>query len=70
MQRHFKVTPDELRIVAGERYLRDYTDGAYVAHHYLCRRCGVHPFDRVDLSPPRDPYYDAWEQIPKEIRHL
>lgn len=46
----FEVAPENLRILAGQEFIQDYTYGAHVAHHWFCRRCGVRPFERVELA--------------------
>ena len=51
-----KVAPEALRLIAGAEEIADYTFGSGVAHHFFCRRCGVRPYERVDLPPPGAPY--------------
>jgi hypothetical protein len=41
--------PRTFRLLAGEAELADYMGRNEVAHHFFCRRCGIHPFDRVDM---------------------
>ena len=55
----FKVAPGAFQLVQGAEALRDYTYDSHVAHHYFCQTCGIHAFDRVDLPPPRHPYYNV-----------
>jgi hypothetical protein len=44
-----EVAPDSFRLIAGEGDLTDYRGKNPVAHHFFCRRCGVRPFQRVDM---------------------
>ena len=46
----FRVAPENMRVLAGQDFIQDYTYGKHVAHHWFCRRCGVRPFERVELS--------------------
>jgi hypothetical protein len=43
------VRPDEFRLLAGEAELVDFRGRNPVAHHLFCRRCGIHPFEWVDV---------------------
>jgi hypothetical protein len=43
-----RVWPEAFRLLAGADGLADYRGSNPVAHHPFCRRCGVHPFQRVD----------------------
>lgn len=43
------VTPESFRLLAGHADLSDYMGRNAVAHHFFCPKCGVHPFDRVDM---------------------
>ena len=54
-----KVAPEALRLISGEAALADYTYGNHVAHHFFCRHCGIRPFERVDLPPPRATYLNV-----------
>ena len=44
-----RVRLQAFRLLAGEAELTDYRGGNAVAHHLFCRRCGVHPFERIDM---------------------
>jgi hypothetical protein len=44
-----RVAQGDFRVTAGEAELVDYRGRNPVAHHFFCRRCGVHPFARVDM---------------------
>ena len=55
----FNVPPDAFTLLQGEASLTDYVYGAKVAHHYFCKHCGIHAFDRVDLPPPLSTYYNV-----------
>jgi hypothetical protein len=44
-----RVRPEAFRLLAGEAELTDYRGGNDVAHHLFCRRCGVHPFERIGM---------------------
>ena len=43
----------------GAAYLTDYTFKDHVAHHYFCRRCGVHPYEFVDLPKEGRQYFNV-----------
>ena len=43
-----RVRPEAFRLLAGADALTEFLGGNAVAHHLFCRRCGVHPFERVD----------------------
>ena len=51
------VKPDAFRLVAGEAELTDYRGRNLDAHHVFCRRCGVRPFEWVDLPQARGGKY-------------
>jgi len=53
-----KVTPGAFRLLQGADEIADYQFGAKISHHLFCRRCGIRPFERIDLAPPRLPYYN------------
>ena len=55
----FEVKPDQLRLTAGADYLQDYTFRDGVAHHYFCRRCGVHPYEFIDLPKEARQYFNV-----------
>jgi hypothetical protein len=55
----FEVEPHGLRLLAGADYLRDYSFNDHVAHHYFCKRCGVHPYEFVDLPAENRQYYNV-----------
>ncbi len=55
----FEVEPHALRPLDGAAYLQDYTFGDRVAHHYFCKRCGVHPYEFIDLPLERRQYYNV-----------
>jgi hypothetical protein len=44
-----RVRPAAFRLIAGGAALTDYRGSNAVAHHFFCRHCGVHPFERVDV---------------------
>jgi hypothetical protein len=39
----------DFRLLAGAAEIADYRGRNPVAHHFFCRTCGVHPFERVDV---------------------
>lgn len=42
--------PEHFRLLAGEDQLTDYVGkGNAVAHHFFCTRCGVRPFELIDM---------------------
>ena len=51
------VSPDRLRLLAGEDALVDYRIGAEYAHHFFCRTCGVRPFGRVEKESLGGTFY-------------
>lgn len=44
------VSPNDVRLLAGESALADYQFGARRIHHRFCRTCGVRPFGQADLG--------------------
>jgi hypothetical protein len=46
---HVNANPEAFRLVTGEGDLTDYRGRNPVAHHLFCRRCGVRPFEWVDV---------------------
>ena len=55
----FEVGPRGVRLLAGVDYLEDYSFKDHVAHHYFCRRCGVHPYEFVDLPSEGRQYFNV-----------
>ena len=53
-----KAQPDDLRLLRGEKELTDYGFNAHIAHHYFCRRCGIRPFQWVDIPASGSQYYN------------
>lgn len=53
-----KVPIAAFRLTAGEADIADYQFGSGTAHHLFCRKCGIRPFERIDLQAPRVPYYN------------
>lgn len=47
------------QLLAGAEYLEDYGFNDRVAHRYFCRRCGVHPYEFVDLPAEGRQYYNV-----------
>jgi hypothetical protein len=41
--------PQDFRLLTGVMDLVDYRGKNPVAHHQFCKRCGVHPFERIDM---------------------
>jgi hypothetical protein len=41
--------PEVFRLIAGAAYLTDYPGNNSVAHHVFCKRCGVRPFEWIDM---------------------
>ena len=44
-----QAKPEAFRLVAGAAELTHYRGNNPVAHHLFCRRCGVRPFEWVDM---------------------
>jgi hypothetical protein len=55
----FEVGPQAMRLLAGAEYLQDYSFRDHVAHHYFCKRCGIHPFELIDLPAENRQYYNV-----------
>lgn len=55
----FEVGPGGVRLLSGAEYLQDYGFNDHVAHHYFCRRCGVHPYEFVDLPAEGRQYFSV-----------
>lgn len=55
----FEAGPHRVRLLAGAEYLQDYSFNDHVAHHYFCKRCGVHPYEFVDLPTENRQYYNV-----------
>ena len=43
------VKPETFSLIAGHADLTDYQGKNLVAHHLFCKRCGVRPFEWVDV---------------------
>ena len=43
------ATEQTFRLVTGQDVLTDYQGTNQVAHHFFCKICGIHAFDRIDL---------------------
>ena len=55
-----RIRPEAFRLIAGGADLADYRGGNAVAHHIFCRRCGVHPFERIDApNMTGGPYFNV-----------
>jgi len=51
--------PQDFRLLTGEADIADYRGKNPVAHHQFCKRCGVHPFEWVDMpNLSGSPYYN------------
>ena len=44
------VKPETFSLIAGHADLTDYQGKNLVAHHLFCKRCGVRPFEWVDVA--------------------
>ena len=44
-----QIPADQFTLIAGQLDLTDYRGQNQVAHHFFCRNCGVHPFERIDM---------------------
>ena len=42
------VSPNDVRLLAGESALADYQFGARKIHHRFCRTCGIRPFGQAE----------------------
>ena len=54
-----KAQPDDLRLLGGKEELTDYGFNAHIAHHCFCRRCGIRPFQWVDIPATGSRYYNV-----------
>ncbi|MDB5826498.1 MAG: hypothetical protein JWQ73_718 [Variovorax sp.] len=48
---HFRVPPNDFRLVSGEAELGTYRFGTGVAKHHFCTVCGIHVFTRPRAAP-------------------
>ncbi len=55
----FKLGIDDFRLLQGADELADYVFNSGVAHHYFCRRCGIRPFEYVELPDVGRKYYNV-----------
>ncbi|AFL52671.1 hypothetical protein ABIE78_001448 [Sinorhizobium fredii] len=54
-----RARPKAFRLIAGEEELTDFQGRNPVAHHLFCKRCGIHPFERIDMpNMTGSPYYN------------
>jgi hypothetical protein len=54
-----EAAPGNLRVLEGVEDMVDYRFNSRVVHHYFCRHCGVRPFQHVELTDGRPPYYNV-----------
>ncbi|MEJ2045655.1 MAG: GFA family protein [Reinekea sp.] len=47
----FTLAPDDITITADSDALSCYEFGSNVAHHWFCKRCGIHPFHQTMRKP-------------------
>lgn len=48
---HFRVRPENFRLLSGEEHLATYQFGTRVAKHHFCTVCGIHTFTRPRAAP-------------------
>jgi hypothetical protein len=48
---HFRVPPENFRLLAGDEHLGTYQFGTHVARHHFCTVCGIHTFTRPRAAP-------------------
>ena len=48
---HFRVSPDDFRLLAGDEHLGTYQFGTRAAKHHFCTVCGIHTFTRPRAAP-------------------
>jgi hypothetical protein len=48
---HFRVSPENFRLLSGDAHLGTYQFGTHVAKHHFCTVCGIHAFTRPRAAP-------------------
>lgn len=48
---HFRVAPENFRLLSGDDVLGTYQFGTRVAKHHFCTVCGIHTFTRPRAAP-------------------
>ena len=48
---HFRVPPENFRLLSGDEHLGTYLFGTMVAKHHFCTVCGIHTFTRPRAAP-------------------
>ncbi|MET3900250.1 hypothetical protein ABIB57_004216 [Devosia sp. UYZn731] len=55
----FKVDVEDFRSLGVEEHRADYVFGSGVAHHYFCQKCGIRPYEYVELPDVSRKYYNV-----------
>jgi hypothetical protein len=48
---HFRVPPENFRLLSGSEHLGTYQFGTMAAKHHFCTVCGIHTFTRPRAAP-------------------
>lgn len=48
---HFRVAPENFRLLSGSEHLGTYQFGTGIAKHHFCTVCGIHTFTRPRAAP-------------------